>query len=145
MSREKNDKKSAAGLDSGGMEKLLRAREAYGRADGWQEELSVLAEKYPALDIKAGLQKPRLRELLRAGCDFTSAFEAANIDEIVKSAELDAERRMASRLESNAARTEENGVAASRSAPFTWGGRGMSKKDRQDIVDRVLRGEEIRL
>lgn len=141
MSREKNDKKAVSGLDSGGMEKLLRAREACGRADGWQEELSALAEKYPALDIKAGLQKPRLRELLRAGCDFTSAFEAANIDEIVKSAE----RRMVSRLESNAARTEENGVAASRSAPFTWGGRGMSKKDRQDIVDRVLRGEEIRL
>ena len=141
MSREKNDKKAVSGLDSGGMEKLLRAREACGRADGWQEELSALAEKYPALDIKAGLQKLRLRELLRAGCDFTSAFEAANIDEIVKSAE----RRMVSRLESNAARTEENGVAASRSAPFTWGGRGMSKKDRQDIVDRVLRGEEIRL
>ncbi len=145
MSREKNDKKAVSGLDRSGMERLLRAREACGRADGWQEELSALAEKYPSLDIKAGLQKPRLKELLRAGCDFTSAFEAANIDEIVKSAELDAERRMASRLESNAARAEENGVAASRSAPCTSGGRGMFKKDRQDIVDRVLRGEEIRL
>ena len=42
-------------------------------------------------------------------------------------------------------RARENGITAGRTAPFGTGRTHLSREDREDIVQRVLRGEEIRL
>jgi len=125
--------------------RLIKAREAYGRAGQWQEALEKLREQYPQLDIKQGLKARGLKELLKAGVDFKAAFEAANLEEIKQYIELEAERRAYERMAMNAGRVTENGVASSKSAPFAAGPKGLSKEDREDIVKRVLKGEEIRL
>lgn len=150
MNKEKTPAQSQEGKKAGqlgqkDMEKLLKAREAYGKAGQWQGQLNEISRLYPDMDIKEALAKPEIRQLLKAGVDFKTAFEAANMEEIRRYIELDAERRAIERLESNSQRAVENGIAASKSAPFAAGAKGLSKSDRDEIVKRVLMGEEIRL
>lgn len=135
----------AEGMSAGELARLIREREAYGRAGQWRQGLEEIREKYPQLDVKQGLRAPGLKELLRAGVDFRTAFEAANLEEIRQYIELEAERRAYERMAMNAGRVTENGVASSKTAPFAAGPGGLSKEDREDIVKRVLKGEEIRL
>ena len=95
--------------------------------------------------MQAGLQKPAVRTLLRAGVDFRTAFEAANLEEIRAQIAARAEQEMVDRMAVNAGRAKENGIAAAKASPFAAGAGQMSKSDREEIVRRVLRGEEIRL
>lgn len=140
-----NENKEWAGLGSSDMARLLRAREAAGQADRWQQVLLELERAYPGLDLQAGLQKPVMRTLLRAGVDFQTAFEAANLEDIKAQIAAAAEQAMVDRMAVNAGRARENGIAAAKASPFAAGASQMSKSDREEIVRRVLRGEEIRL
>lgn len=115
------------------------------QAESWQQELEGILKDYPGIDVKASLQKPQLRALIKAGLSFREAFEAANLDEIREYIAANAEKALMDKLAASSARVRENGIAASKSSPFTVGSEGMSKSDREDIVKRVLRGEEIRL
>ena len=128
-----------------GMSRLLRAREAAGQADAWQNTLLELQQTYPGLEIEPALQKPALRALLRAGIPFRQAFEAANLEEIKAVIAAQAEQMMVDRMAASALRARENGITAGRTAPFGTGRTHLSREDREDIVQRVLRGEEIRL
>jgi len=132
-------------LGRSGMSRLLRAREAAGQADAWQREQMELGNAYPGLDLQGALQKPELKALLRAGLPFRVAFEAANLEEIKAIISAQAEQTMADRMALGAIRARENGITAGRTAPFGTGSVQLSKADREDIVKRVLRGEEVRL
>ena len=133
------------GLGRAQMARLLKTRAAYGKAGEWQYGWEEINSLYPGMDIKAGLEKPELKKLLRAGLDFKTAFEAANLEEIKQYIELEAEKRMMERFSVNNRRPVENGIASFKSAPFSAGSGKMSKADREEIVKRVLSGEDIRL
>ena len=124
---------------------LRRSRQAVGKAEQWREGFEEVCGLYPDMDVGSAMKQPVMKKLLRAGLDFKTAFEAANLEEIKERVALESEKRALWRLAENSGRVMENGVAASRSAPFTSGASGMSKEDRADIVKRVLRGEEIKL
>ena len=110
-----------------------------------QASLEELEGRYPGLQFTEGLRRPALKELLRAGVDFASALEVACLPEIRAYLEEEAARRAAERLAQNAARAKENAVAAAGTAAYPSGAHAMTKKDRDEIVRRVLAGEEIRL
>lgn len=116
-----------------------------GRAEQWRGSLEELEGRYPGLQFTEGLRRPALKELLRAGVDFASALEVACLPEIRAYLEEEAARRAAERLAQNAARAKENAVAAAGTAAYPSGAHAMTKKDRDEIVRRVLAGEEIRL
>ncbi|MEA4920798.1 MAG: hypothetical protein VB078_07750 [Clostridiaceae bacterium] len=130
---------------SEGMSRILKAKEAAGKADQWQQAFEEIKEIYLEMDMSQALKSPLLKTLIKAGVDFKTAFEAANLETIKTYIEARAERNVLDRLRQNASRAKENGIAASKSSPFTAGGAGLSKSDREDIVKRVLKGEEIRL
>lgn len=132
-------------LGSEGMSRILKAKEAAGKADQWQQAIVEIRELYPEMDMAQALKAPMLKTLIKAGLDFKTAFEASNLEEIKAYIADQAERDILGRLRQNASRAKENGIAASKSSPFTAGGAGLSKSDREDIVKRVLKGEEIRL
>lgn len=139
-----NGNKENKGLGRADLARLLRAREAAGQAEQWQPVLLEMEREYPGIDVQAGLQKPAVRTLLRAGVDFRTAFEAANLEEIRAQIAARAEQEMVDRMAVNAGRAK-NGIAAAKASPFAAGAGQMSKSDREEIVRRVLRGEEIRL
>lgn len=124
---------------------LLRSRQAAGKAEQWREGYEQVCQLYPDMDVSGAMRQPKMKKLLKAGLDFKTAFEAANLEEIKQHIALESEKRALWRMAENSGRIVENGVAASRSAPFTSSASGMSKEDRADIVKRVLRGEEIKL
>ena len=118
---------------------------ADGRAAQWQSQLQQIEVLYPGLDIRAGIGKPQLKQLLKAGVDFKTAFEAANIEDIKAYAAMQAEKRLISRLQERAGGVKENGISSSGSGGYPAGASGLSEDDRENIVRRVLKGEEIRL
>ena len=140
-----NGNKENKGLGRADLARLLRAREAAGQAEQWQQTLLEMEREYPGIDVQAGLQKPAVRTLLRAGVDFRTAFEAANLEEIRAQIAARAEQEMVDRMAVNAGRAKGEGIAAAKASPFAAGAGQMSKSDREEIVRRVLRGEEIRL
>lgn len=145
ISDEKTDGAGKGVIGSEGMSRVLKAKEAAGKADQWQQALEEIQGLYPEMDMANALKAPMLKPLIKAGADFKTAFEASNLEEIKAYIAARAERDVLSRLRQNASRAKENGIAASKSSPFTAGGSGLSKSDREDIVKRVLKGEEIRL
>lgn len=122
---------------------LVRQRERQARQEEISGGIGTLSQRYPGLDIRAGLSAPGLRELMRAGVPFLQAFEAANLETIRDYIALEAEREASARIRDNAARPVENGVSASRSAPFSAAGSPMSAREREELAKRVSRGETI--
>lgn len=139
------DKQNDMPMSQSGTAALLRSKQAAGKADEWREGFEEVCQLYPEMDVKKAMQSGKMRSLLKAGLDFKTAFEAANLEEIKQYIALESEKKAMWRMAENSDRVMENGVAASRSAPFTSHAGGMSKEDRADIVKRVLRGEEIKL
>ncbi len=127
------------------MRKEQEAGGLNGRAARWGESLSELKARYPGLSFDGGLSDPRLKALLRAGVDFGTALECVSLADIREYLEQEAGRRAAERLALNAGRARENGIAAARTAAYESGAKSLSKRDREEIVRRVLAGEEIRL
>lgn len=140
-----NNEQKPQGLGREQMAAILNAQQATSKADEWQGELGSLRQAYPSLDIENGLKSPKLKELLRAGVDFKTAYEVANFEDIARHIVADTEKRVLEKIETNAARTTENGIAASKTAPFSAGSQSMTKDDRDAIIKRVLRGEQVTL
>ena len=121
---------------------------------GWVREQQTLRELYPAFDLRAECLAPgtgeRFQDLLRAGLDLRTAYEAVHRDAILRGAMQYAARRIRDgylkRNGADAARPRENGTggqgAAGMARPDVH---GMTRAEREAIARRVLHGERIEL
>lgn len=113
----------------------------------WNREAAALKERYPDFDQAEVLANPEVEKMMRAGCSMEAAYRAAYFDRIMaqqtEATARQVENGVTERIRQRGARPGENGTRPSGAVQTRMDVEHMSRKDREALEKRVLRGEII--
>ena len=125
-----------------------RARIAQIQAQ-WDAEADALKAKYPEFDREEVLANPEVGKMMRAGCSMEAAYRAAYFDRLMArqtaATAQQTEQGVLNRVQQRASRPAENGTRPGGAVQTHLDVEHMSRKDREALEKRVLRGEIITL
>lgn len=125
-----------------------RARIAQIQAQ-WDAEAEALKAKYPEFDREEVLANPEVEKMMRAGCSMEAAYRAAYFDRLMArqtaATAQQTEQGVLNRVQQRASRPAENGTRPGGAVQTHIDVEHMSRKDREALEKRVLRGEIITL
>jgi hypothetical protein len=134
------------------VEEIERRQNAERLYQQWQQQAEALKVKFPNFDLQAECSDPETGErflgLLKNGIDIETAFRVIHQDEIMSGAmqytAQQVQQKVVNDIRARGMRPPENGVSGSGTAIATKTDPSkFTKKDREDISRRVLRGERI--
>lgn len=115
----------------------------------WNREAAALKERYPDFDQGEVLANPEVEKMMRAGCSMEAAYRAAYFDRIMaqqtEATARQVENGVTERIRQRGARPGENGTRPGGAVQTHLDVSSMSRKDREALEKRVLRGEIITL
>ena len=115
----------------------------------WNREAAALKERYPDFDQAEVLANPEGETMMRAGCSMEAAYRAAYFDRIMaqqtEATARQVENGVTERIRQRGARPGENGTRPGGAVQTHLDVSSMSRKDREALEKRVLRGEIITL
>ncbi len=113
----------------------------------WNREAAALKERYPDFDQAEVLANPDVEKMMRAGCSMEAAYRAAYFDRIMaqqtEATARQVENGVTERIRQRGARPGENGTRPGGAVQTRMDVEHMSRKDREALEKRVLRGEII--
>ena len=113
----------------------------------WNREAAALKERYPDFDQAEVLANPEVEKMMRAGCSMEAAYRAAYFDRIMaqqtEATARQVENGVTERIRQRGARPGENGTRPGGAVQTRMDVEHMSRKDREALEKRVLRGEII--
>ena len=115
----------------------------------WDAEADALQAKYPDFDRGEVLANPEVEKMMRAGCSMEAAYRAAYFDRLMArqtaATAQQTEQGVLNRVQQRASRPAENGTRPGGAVQTHIDVEHMSRKDREALEKRVLRGEIITL
>lgn len=115
----------------------------------WDAEAEALKAKYPEFDREEVLANPEVEKMMRAGCSMEAAYRAAYFDRLMAQQSAETAQRteqgVLNRVQQRASRPAENGTRPGGAVQTHIDVEHMSRKDREALERRVLRGEIITL
>lgn len=115
----------------------------------WDAEAEALKAKYPDFDREEVLANPEVEKMMRAGCTMEAAYRAAYFDRLMArqtaATAQQTEQGVLNRVQQRASRPAENGTRPGGAVQTHLDVEHMSRKDREALERRVLRGEIITL
>lgn len=115
----------------------------------WDAEADALKAKYPEFDREEVLANPEVEKMMRAGCSMEAAYRAAYFDRLMArqtaATAQQTEQGVLNRVQQRASRPTENGTHPGGAVQTHLDVEHMSRKDREALEKRVLRGEIITL
>lgn len=115
----------------------------------WDAEAEALKAKYPEFDREEVLANPEVEKMMRAGCSMEAAYRAAYFDRLMArqtaATAQQTEQGVLNRVQQRASRPSENGTRPGGAVQTRMDVEHMSRKDREALERRVLRGEIITL
>ena len=115
----------------------------------WDAEADALKAKYPEFDREEVLANPEVEKMMRAGCSMEAAYRAAYFDRLMArqtaATAQQTEQGVLNRVQQRASRPAENGTRPGGAVQTHIDVEHMSRKDREALERRVLRGEIITL
>lgn len=113
----------------------------------WDAEAEALKAKYPEFDREEVLANPEVGKMMRAGCSMEAAYRAAYFDRLMArqtaATAQQTEQGVLNRVQQRASRPSENGTRPGGAVQTRMDVEHMSRKDREALEKRVLRGEII--
>ena len=113
----------------------------------WYGQAGQVKELYPSFDFQTEAADRDFVGLLKAGLNVRQAYELKHMEEIkaaaARSAAQAAGQQMAARIQSKAARPQENGMSAQSAVLVKNDVHNLSRAERAEIARRVQRGEKI--
>lgn len=113
----------------------------------WLLQAAQLQELYPGFDLGKELESGKFRQLLKAGVDVQTAYEVCNKDSLLPEAMAavarNVEENLIRKFRSARGRPGENGMGSQSSAITKPDVSMLTRRDRQEIIRRVQRGEKI--
>ena len=115
----------------------------------WNREAAALKQRYPDFDQAEVLANPEVEKMMRAGCSMEAAYRAAYFDRLMaqqtEATARQVENGVTERIRQRGARPGENGTRPGGAVQTHIDVNNMSRKDREALEKRVLRGEIITL
>jgi hypothetical protein len=126
-----------------------RQQDAQQKLQKWYGEAEQVKAQYPGFDLSAEAKNPQFLSMLRAGVPVQHAYEVIHMDDIkagvAQTTAKRTEKQVVDGIRAKGARPQENGTSSQsaftvKDDPSKW-----SKKDREEVIRRVARGETIKL
>lgn len=137
---------------SAAKEQLARQRgeeQADRQLQQWYMEAEALKQLYPHFDLQTESQNGQFLSLLRSGVPVQTAFEVIHMDEIkaglAQTTAKAAERQITNNIRARGQRPQEAGMGGQAAFTTKTDVSKMSKAEMQDIMNRALRGEHVKL
>lgn len=115
----------------------------------WDREAADLSQKYPGFDKDEVLANPEVSNMMRAGVSMENAYRAAYFDRLMaqqtEATAKQVENGVMSREEQRRRRPGENGTRPGGAVQTKIDVEHMSRKEREALERRVMRGEIITL
>ena len=115
----------------------------------WDREAADLSQKYPGFDKDEVLANPEVSNMMRAGISMENAYRAAYFDRLMaqqtEATAKQVENGVMSREEQRRRRPGENGTRPGGAVQTKIDVEHMSRKEREALERRVMRGEIITL
>lgn len=113
----------------------------------WMQESENVKQIYPGFDFASEVQNQDFAKLLGAGIDVKTAYEVVHKDDLIggamyKTAQT-VKQKLANDIQARGMRPQENGTSGQSAVITKTDVASLSKKDREEIERRVLRGERI--
>lgn len=131
-------------------EETQRRRENSERIyNGWVQEAEALKQKYGLenFSLEEEVQNQDFVNLLTHNISLESAYKAIHMDDMIGGAMLKTantvREQMSNSIQSRQSRPIENGINSTSSKTFKTDVNSLTKKDRDEIERRVMRGERI--
>lgn len=135
-------------------EQFRRAQEEVERQRGiqqiqakWNQESEEAKRFYPNFDFELETQNPSFIDLLKAGVDVKTAFEVVHKDDIIGGAmqytAQEVKQKVVNDIQARGKRPAENGISSQAGIVTKKDVHSLTKKDREEIERRVMRGERI--
>lgn len=113
----------------------------------WVRQGDELKSVYPTFDLQTECQNDQFVGLLRSNIDVRTAYEVVHRDEILggamQYAVQQASQKIVNGIKAKGSRPTENGVSSGSAAVVKSDVNALTKKDREEIERRVMRGERI--
>lgn len=129
-------------------EKARRGREqAEAQLQKWYSEADAVTAKYPGFDLAAEAANPQFLSMLRAGVPMEHAYTVLHMNEILaenaNTVAQKTEKQVVDNIRAKGNRVAENGTSHQSSFTVKDDVSKLTKRDREEIVLRVARGEKI--
>lgn len=117
--------------------------------NGWMQEAEQLKAKYGLenFSLEAEVENPDFVNLLSNGISLESAYKAIHMDDMLSGAMFTTAKtvkeQMSNSIQSRQSRPTENGINTQSSKTFKTDVNSLTKKDRDEIERRVMRGAII--
>lgn len=120
---------------------------------GWMQQTEQVKQAYGSFDLRNEINDPETGErflgLLRSGVDVKTAYEVIHKDDIIGGAmqytAQQVEKRTVDAIRARGMRPQENGGSSAAAVIRKTDPKSFTRKDREEISRRVLRGERIEL
>ena len=113
----------------------------------WAQESEAAKQIYPGFDFATEAQNNDFTDLLKAGVDVKTAYEVIHKDEIIHSAmqytAAEVKQKTVNSIQAQGRRPAENGVSSQGAAVTKKDVNSLTRKDREDLERRAMRGEKI--
>ena len=119
-------------------------QEAANAVNDWYQQLTALAEEYPAFDIEEAVQNPAFTEGIANGLDAKQAYILSHHDKLVQEAVDSAKDIFMSEIKANGQRIVENGIMPARNVAVKVDPTKLSSAQIDALAERARRGEKIR-
>lgn len=135
-------------------EQFRRAQEEIERQKGiqqiqakWNQESEETKRFYPSFDFEAETQNSSFIDLLKAGVDVKTAYEVVHKDDIIGGAmqftAQEVKQKVVNDIQARGKRPAENGISSQAGVVTKKDVNSLTRKDREEIERRVMRGERI--
>lgn len=136
-------------VETAGTSALTSPRiQARQQAGSWAAQAAQTKQLYGKFDLGKELKNPRFARLLQADVDVKTAYEVLHGKEHFSQAlaytAWQMEKALAGKLTATQGRPAENGIGGGSTAVVRNDVSQMSRKDREEIIRRVRKGETIR-
>ncbi len=129
-------------------EEMERRREADQIYSRWMAESEEVKKIYPSFDLGRECQNEDFIKMLRSGVGLKAAYQALHMDELLGGAmqytAKEVARHVTENIRARGERPVENGLSAGSAAITKTDVTKLTKRDREEIERRVLRGEIIK-
>ena len=115
--------------------------------ESWKEQEDEMKEDYPEFDLEMEAQNPEFARMLQSGVPVRHAFEVLHMDEIKNSlmtyTAQQTQKAVTDNIKAKGSRPLENGTSAQGAFTVKSDVHKLTKKDREEIIRRVARGDYI--
>ncbi len=110
----------------------------------WQQQAELLKNEYPQFDLREEIKNEQFMSLLKSGVKVREAYIVCHMNDIITGTAKQAQQNIVENIKAKGNRPQESAAKGMPGIIIKSDPRNLTREDRAEIAQRVMRGEEIK-